>query len=102
MWESRWPPPFGSEGRVSSEEEIRSSFFCIGLSGFNGRDGVDGLWVKGNGDNVDTAVFCMFSQFDDSCGKRKLTFDIINKHWHGKSPAATQQERRVPLWGLPL
>ena len=62
-------------------------FFCIGLSGFNGRDGVDGLWVKGNGDNVDSAVFCMFSQFDDSCGKRKLTFDIINKHWHCKSPA---------------
>ena len=35
-------------------------FFCIGLSGVNGRDGVDGLWVKGNGDNVDSAVFCMF------------------------------------------
>ena len=51
MWESRWPPPFTSEGRVSSEEEIRSSFFCIGLSGGNGRDGVDGLWVKGNGLN---------------------------------------------------
>ena len=35
-------------------------FLCIGLSGVNGRDGVDGLWVKGNGDNVDSAVFCMF------------------------------------------